>query len=123
MNRDRSMRNVNRKMQSGIFQRLALGLALIASLFFGANRLEAACTFVLGATAQNYSYTAITGQVTVTTQSTCTWSSVSTTNWITVTSATNHTNSGTVTYTVATNSFTVPRTGQVAIAGQLLTVT
>src|SRR5258708_27746008 len=53
----------------------------------------------------------------------CVWTATSGTNWITVTSAANNTNSGTVSYTVSANPTHLARTGVVTIDSQILTIT
>ncbi len=59
--------------------------------------------------------------VTVTLPATCAWTAVSDVGWIAVTSSPSATGSGSVTFTVATNSG-AERTGTISIAGQRATV-
>src|SRR5207302_6954546 len=54
----------------------------------------APCTFTLGSTTANYSYVLTNDTVSVSTLTGCVWSVSSGTNWITVNSAANNTNSG-----------------------------
>src|SRR5207249_336987 len=61
-------------------------------------------------------------QVSVGTLTGCVWTAASGTNWITINTAANNTNSGIVTYSVQANPTGLARTGLVTIAGQILTV-
>lgn len=81
----------------------------------------APCAFSVNQTAQ--SFTAAGGQnsVTVTTGSTCTWSASADSPWITVSSA-SRTGSGSITYTVASQSLGTPRSGRLTVAGQTVRI-
>ena len=61
--------------------------------------------------------------VSVTLAAGCTWSATSSVPWVTITGGTPGTGNGTVTYTVAPNTSTSPRTGTLTIAGLSFTVT
>ena len=63
------------------------------------------------------------GPVSVTTQPSCTWTAVSTANWITITSGSSGTGNGSVRFTVESNNTGSNRTGTLTIAGQTFTVT
>ncbi len=63
------------------------------------------------------------GTVNVSLPSICQWTAISWVNWITITSATSGSGSTTVSYTVASNPGTSPRTGKMYIAGRDFTVT
>ena len=67
--------------------------------------------------------TITTGTVAVTTGSACGWAASSSQGWLTIPAGTNGTGNGTVTYVVTTNTTVAPRTAQLLIAGQSLTVT
>src|SRR5207247_1648222 len=73
----------------------------------------ATCLFTLGFNSVNYRFGATNDQVSVNTLTGCTWTAVSGTNWITLTSPADNTNSGTVTYTVQANPTGLARTGTV----------
>ncbi|MCK4790865.1 MAG: hypothetical protein KAV87_44425, partial [Desulfobacteraceae bacterium] len=62
------------------------------------------------------------GSVTVTAQDGCKWTAVSNTPWITVTSGVTGAGSGVVGYDVSENTETKARTGQMTVAGNVLTV-
>src|ERR1043166_7002165 len=98
------------------------GLVNIAGQVLTVSQDPAPCTYALGFTTVNYRVGLTNDQVSVTTLTGCVWTAASGTNWITVSSAANNTNSGTVTYTVQANPTGLPRTGTVSIAGQVLTV-
>ena len=98
------------------------GLVAIADQFLTVSQAAAPCAFTLSASSQSYGFSAGTGQVSVTTLAGCLWSVVNTNSWITLGSATNNTNSGTVSYTVSANLVPSSRTGLVIIADQFLSV-
>ncbi len=63
-----------------------------------------------------------TGSVSVTAESGCAWTAVSSTSWLTVTSGASGTGNGTVSYSVAANT-SCARTGTINVAGKTFTVT
>jgi Zn-dependent metalloprotease len=81
------------------------------------------CTYSINPTSASYAAAGGSGSVTVTTGSTCNWTAVSNTTFITITGGASGTGNGTVTYTVASNPGTTSRTGTLTIAGQTFTVT
>jgi BACON domain-containing protein len=66
---------------------------------------------------------AVTGNVTVTAATGCTWTSTSNAAWITITAGASGSGNGSVGYSVAANTGTTSRTGTLTIAGQTFTVT
>src|SRR5262249_2755412 len=98
------------------------GVVSIANQSFTVSQGGAACTFTIAPTTSSHGAAADTGVVSVTTISGCSWTVTNTNNWLTIVSATNNTNSGNVTYTVAANPSSIDRTGLVTIAGHVLTV-
>jgi hypothetical protein len=82
---------------------------------------SATCTYSISPTTASYTASAGTGSVAVTTSSGCTWTAVSNTSFITVSSGGSGTGSGTVSYSVAANTGAA-RTGTITIAGQTFTV-
>jgi len=81
------------------------------------------CTYTLSPQFCGYSNSATSGKIAVTCSSiNCTWTAVSNSSWLTITSGSSGAGSGTVAYTVAANSSTA-RTGSISIAGQTVTVT
>ena len=81
------------------------------------------CSYSITPASHPFSQTGGTGSVSVTTSDNrCTWTSVSNASWIDITSSTGNGN-GTVTFSVAPNNDTGPRTGTLTIAGKTFTVT
>ena len=81
------------------------------------------CTFTLTPTAAGFDFDGGNGTVGVATTSGCSWTAVSNAPWITVTGGASGNGNGTVSYTVAANPGTVPRTGSMTIAGFTFYVT
>ncbi len=82
----------------------------------------AACSYSLNSTGQAAPPAGGTGNVTVAAPGGCTWNAASNVSWIKITSGSNGTGNGTVTYSVSANSGSY-RTGTMTIAGQAFTVT
>ncbi len=83
----------------------------------------AGCTFSLSAPGANFPDTGGSGQVTVTTPAACSYSTVNGPSWITTVAGQSGAGSGTLTYSVASNSTTVSRTGTLTIGGVPFTIT
>jgi PKD repeat protein len=83
----------------------------------------AANAYTIAPTSQSFPANGGTGNVNVTAPAGCTWTTVSNANWITITAGSMGNGNGTVSYTVAANISTTPRTGTLTIAGQTFTVT
>ena len=83
----------------------------------------APCTDKLSPANQSLDSNGGTGLVTFTAASQCSWTAASFANWITVTSDSSGSGSGTVSYSVAPNESTAPRIGIIGIAARFLTVT
>jgi hypothetical protein len=66
---------------------------------------------------------AVTGNVTVTAATGCTWTSASNAAWITITAGASGSGNGTVSYSVAANTSTSSRTGTMTIGGRTFTIT
>src|SRR5262249_53528772 len=101
------------------------GTLTIAGQTFTVTQAGAPCTFTLDATSASPSAAAGSGTVGVTASAgSCTWTATSNApTWLTVTSGSNGTGNGTVSYAVVGNLTTTPRTGTLTIAGQTFTVT
>ncbi|HEX5702971.1 MAG TPA: M12 family metallo-peptidase [Pyrinomonadaceae bacterium] len=80
------------------------------------------CTYSLSQTTQNPPAGGGSNSVDITTQPGCNWAVAEGESWLTVTGGSSGTGSGTVTYSVTSNSICGARSGQVSIGGQLLTV-
>ena len=79
------------------------------------------CTFTISPTSESFPKEGGSGLVTVTTPSGCPWTATTGANWITITSGSSGTGSGTVRYTVEANTGGA-RTGTLTIAGSPFTV-
>ena len=83
-----------------------------------------ACGYTLNPTSQSFTSSGGSGSFTVSTSSpNCSWIADSDSPWITVTSGTSGTGNGSVSYSVAANQTTSPRTGTINVGGQIFTVT
>jgi hypothetical protein len=100
------------------------GSLTIAGLTFPVTQAGApATTFALGSASASATAAGGSGAVAIVAPSpTSTWKAVSNTAWIVITGAASGTGSQTVTYTVAANASTAPRTGTMTIAGLTFTV-
>jgi hypothetical protein len=106
---------------------------LINSVQFGAYTIadeggtptppSPSCTYSITPTSKSFSATGGSGTVTVSTQDTCAWTAESNVSWISITAGGSGSGSGTVRYTVASNSTRVQRSGTLTIAGLTFTVT
>ncbi|MGO9954255.1 MAG: BACON domain-containing protein, partial [Dissulfurispiraceae bacterium] len=82
-----------------------------------------ACSYTVNPqSAVNISASGVTGSISVTTQSGCQWSVADTLSWVTITSGSAGTGSGTVQYKVSTNNGTL-RSGSMTVANQSFSIT
>jgi hypothetical protein len=95
------------------------GTMTIAGHTFTVTQVQ--CSATLNPQTQSVSLLGGSFTVAVTTQIGCPWQAVESLSWVTITSGTSGTGSGTVGYTVAPN-VVGSRSGTIAIAGQTLTV-
>jgi hypothetical protein len=79
------------------------------------------CTYSIAPTSRSHGYNAASGAVLVTSTSDCPWSVVVTNSWIKILTATGS-GHGEVTYSVLENTSSVPRSGNVEIAGHIFTI-
>lgn len=98
------------------------GVISIAGRAFTVTQAAATCTYALGSPAAAVAAPGGTGTVTVSTGTSCAWTAVSNTTWITVTSGASGTGNGAVAFSVAANTGGA-RMGTITIAGQTFTVT
>src|SRR5262249_12857357 len=80
------------------------------------------CNVTLNPMMQSFDASGGTGGFQVATASTCSWTAVSNANWITITSGSVGTGSGSVAYSVAANPTSAMRQGSINVHGQLFTV-
>ncbi len=81
------------------------------------------CSYSLSPGGQAVNAGPDSGSVTVAAPGNCSWTASSDATWITITSGSAGTGSGTVNYTVAANTTSGSRSGSLSIAGQTFTVT
>ena len=81
------------------------------------------CTFSLSASSQSFNAMGGTGNVSVNTTSSCTWSATSSETWLTIVSGASGTGTGVVVFRVAANASGQVRTASLSIGGQTFTVT
>ena len=87
----------------------------------GLAAVELPCAYTVTPLHRDVLWPAGTGEVVVTTGSTCGWTAASESGFLTVTAGASGTGSGTVTYAVAANAGG-PRTGSLLVAGRQVTV-
>ncbi len=80
------------------------------------------CTYALSPSAKTFKSSGGTGSVSVSTQSGCSWTAMSNSNWITIQGSGNGTGNGVVNYSVSENPTDSKRTGTMTIAGQAFNV-
>ena len=76
------------------------------------------CTYSLSPTSTTYTATGGTGSVSVTTGSNCGWTASDSASWMTITSGSSGTGSGTVKYTVDSYTGRNPRSASITVGGQ-----
>jgi hypothetical protein len=81
------------------------------------------CSYALGSQNASFGPTSNSASVTVITTSGCPWAGTSNVPWIVITSGHTGAGNGTLSYTVASNTGSVSRSGTIFIAGQTFTVT
>jgi Viral BACON domain len=86
-------------------------------LWFGRGRDAQICSFSLAPTSNSFGTAGGSASVNVTTQAGCPWSAYSNDGWISITSGSSGTGSGTVNYSVQSNGNPAARSGSMTIAG------
>jgi len=81
------------------------------------------CTYTVSPTSQSFSPSGGTGSITVNTTTGCGWSASADVPWITITSGASGSGNGSVGYSVAANSGTTSRSGNVNVAGKVVAIT
>ncbi len=85
---------------------------------------SASCTITLNPVSKSVSSTASTGTIQVTTNLTsCAWSAYSDSSWLTISSGSSDTGSGTISYSVAANTTATSRTGHIIVGTATFTIT
>jgi hypothetical protein len=99
------------------------GTMTIAGQTFTVSQAATTCTYAISPASQSVNPAGGTGSVGVSSTSGCAWTAVSNaTSWLTVTSGSNGSGSGTVGYSAAANTTTSSRSGTLTVAGQTFTV-
>ena len=94
------------------------GVVMIANQMFTLVQDGAPCSFTLTPPSVTYGFPGQTNSISIATLTGCVWTASSPDSWIGFQGLTRGTNSGTVTYTVASNATSLTRTGAVNISGQ-----
>ncbi|KJU82724.1 secreted protein containing DUF1566 [Candidatus Magnetobacterium bavaricum] len=100
------------------------GTITVAGQTFTVTQDAVICAYTIAPTSKNFTSSGGSESVSVSpNNSACTWTAVSNnTSWITITSGSSGTGTGTVNYTVAANTSLTQRTGTLTIAGQTFNV-
>ena len=112
---------VNYSVSVNITPNQRTGSITIADQTFTVTQSEGTCNYSISPTTQSFSTLGGTGYVSVTTESSCSWTATSNASWVTITSGSTETGNGIVNYLVAANTGS-QRTGIITIAGQTFTV-
>ncbi len=80
------------------------------------------CSYSISPTSATYTSSGGYGNLSVATNSGCDWSASPSASWITITSGTSGTDSGTVAYSVASYGGKNPRSGSITISGQVYSI-
>ena len=99
------------------------GTMTIAGKTFTVSQDGTNCSYSISPASQTLSASASTNTVNVTASAGCAWTATSNDSFLSINSGASGSGNGTVTYTIAANSITSPRTGTLTIAGQTFTVT
>jgi hypothetical protein len=81
------------------------------------------CTFSISPTSTSIAAAGGSGNITVTTQTGCSWTASSDAPWLTITNGTSGTGSNTINYSASSNSTTSSRTGHITAGGRTFTLT
>lgn len=99
------------------------GTLSIAGETFIVTQAGASCGYSLSPTQQSFTVNGGTGQVAVTTSSSCDWTAISNAAFLSITAGNSGSGLGIVLFSVQANAFTNPRNGTLTIAGQTFIVT
>ena len=100
------------------------GTMTIAGQTFTVSQSGAAsCSYTISPTSKSFSSSGGTGTISVSSQTGCSWTVTSDVSWITITSGSSGSASGTVAFSVSSNSNIFSRTGALTVAGKTFQVT
>ena len=114
---------VDYALESNTMAMVRSGTLTIGGQTFSVTQDPAPCTFGLAPMARSHGSGAEGGLISVNTLMGCNWSVHNTNSWITITSGSSGSDSGSVLYTVNANTASSPRSGSLVIGGQVFTVT
>lgn len=80
------------------------------------------CTYSISPLSQSFSLQAATGTIAVSAEAGCGWTASSGASWITITSGSTGSGSGSISYAVDANTSMAPRTATITAAGQIFTI-
>jgi hypothetical protein len=100
------------------------GTISVAGLTFTIDQSGASstCSYSISSTSASFSAAGGNGSVGVTAGSGCAWTATSNASWIRITSGASGSGNGRVSYSVASNTSTSPRSGTISVAGRTFTV-
>jgi hypothetical protein len=99
------------------------GTLTIAGQTFTVTQTGVPCSYAVSPPSVSLDANAATGTVSVDSAAAdCSWTAVSHDSWITVTAGSAGTGDGTVSYSVAANETSSPRTGSMTVAGEAVTI-
>jgi len=81
------------------------------------------CIYSIDPTSKTFDYKGGTGSISVSTNSSCSWTATSNCSWVTITSGASGSGNGTVNYSVAVNNGSTQRTCSISVAGKSFTIT
>ena len=98
------------------------GTMTIAGKTFTVNQSGTSCSYAISPASKSFDAGGGTGSVNVTAANGCSWNSSSNASWVSILSGGSGTGNGTVGYSVSPNPNGTSRTGTIAIAGRILTI-
>jgi len=99
------------------------GTLTVAGKTFTVKQTGKPCTYSISPISQSFTWAGGTGSINVTSLSGCPWTATSNVSWITITSGDTGNGNGVVTYSVASKTGSLSRTGTLKVAGKTFTVT
>ena len=87
-----------------------------------AQTVSATCAYTISPASGSFGAGGGTGQINVTTASTCNWTTSNTSSWVSITEGASVTGPGTVAYSVAPNAGSTARAAGLTVAGNVFTI-
>lgn len=98
------------------------GTITVAGQTFTVNQGDQPCSYSIAPASASVTAQGASGTVTLTALAGCKWKATSNNDWVVVTAGTAGAGGGAVSYTVAANTLSDPRTGSITIGGQTFTI-